>query len=156
MLAMQFGLYLKTKGVITAEQLVAALEVQHKRLVPIGQLAMEECVLSARDVFKVLRGQSDLPHERFGELAVSMGLMTDVDLQRLLVIQSDRKPTLDEVLVLQGVLTPAQMEEQLAAYRQEMEQRNMVIKRRIPVTPYHPTLPELPETVAAESYAMMI
>ncbi len=44
---MKFGLYLKKKGVITADQLVAALDYQHNRMPPVGQLAMEEGVLSA-------------------------------------------------------------------------------------------------------------
>src|SRR5687767_9307648 len=86
---MQVGLYLKKKGIITAEQLVAALEKQLGSLVPIGQLALEENVLSPRDIFDVLQAQSDSPNERFGDLAVEMGLMSRSDLMRLLMIQAD-------------------------------------------------------------------
>ena len=62
---MKFGLYLKKKGVITAEELVAALDHQHSRMPPIGQVAMEEGVLSARQVFKVLRCQSGISARAF-------------------------------------------------------------------------------------------
>ena len=117
---MHFGLYLKNKGVITAEQLVEALEAQLKTLVPIGQLALEEGVLSARDIFNVLRAQSDSPNERFGDLAVEMRLMTRDDVMRLLMIQADRKRPIAEILVEQGVLTPAELKSQLAAYRQSL------------------------------------
>jgi hypothetical protein len=150
---MKFGLYLTSKGVITAEQLVAALEFQQKKLVPIGQLALEECFLSAPDVFKVLRCQSDMPHERFGELAVSMGLMTDEDLQRLLVIQSNRQIPLADILVSQGVLSFAQADEELAAYRHELEKRDSVMKRRILTTRQLPALPDLPESAEADADA---
>ena len=115
---MHFGLYLKKKGIISAEQFVAALEEQLGTLVPIGQLALEEGTLSARDIFDVLRAQSDSPAERFGELAVEMGLMTRHDLMRLLLIQADRKRPLAEILLEQGVITPGKVASEMAAYRQ--------------------------------------
>jgi hypothetical protein len=106
---MHFGMYLKKKGVITAEQLVSALEVQMINLVPIGQLALEEGILSARDIFDVLRAQSGAPNVRFGDLAVEMRLMTRDDVMRLLMIQADRKRSLGEILVRQGVLTESRL-----------------------------------------------
>jgi hypothetical protein len=117
---MHFGLYLKNKGIISAEDLVAALEVQLKTLVPIGQLALEEGMLSARNIFDVLKAQSDSPNERFGDLAVEMGLMKRDDVMRLLMIQADRKRPVAEILVGQGVLTAQQVAIELAAYRQSM------------------------------------
>jgi hypothetical protein len=117
---MHFGLYLKNKGIISAEQLVAALEVQTRKLVPIGQLALEEGILAARDIFKVLQAQNDSPNVRFGDLAVEMGLMTRDDVMRLLMIQADRKRHLGEILVVQKVLTAEQVARELAAYRQSL------------------------------------
>ena len=117
---MHFGLHLKKKGIISADQLVAALEVQMNALVPIGQLALEEGVLSARDIFEVLRAQSDSPAERFGDLAIEMGLLTRDDVMRLLMIQADRKRTIVEILVAQGVLSESQLAAELAAYRQAL------------------------------------
>ena len=120
---MQFGLYLKNKGVITAEQLVAAIEEQLGSLVPIGQLAMEENVLSPRDIFAVLQAQSDSPNVRFGDLAVEMGLMTRSDLMRLLMIQADRKRPITEILVGQGALTPHKAASEMTAYRRSQMRR---------------------------------
>jgi len=114
---MHFGLYLKKKRIVSAEQLVAALEEQLETLVPIGQLALEEGVLSARNIFTVLRAQSDSPAERFGELAVEFGLMTRDDLMRLLMIQADRRRPIGEILVGQGVLTAQKAAAEMAAYR---------------------------------------
>ena len=115
--AVHFGLYLKKRGIISAEQLVDALEVQLNTLVPIGQLALEEGILSVRDIFTILRAQSDSPHERFGELAIELGLMTRDELMRLLMIQADRKRSLSEILVWQGMLTERRASTELAAYR---------------------------------------
>ena len=117
---MQVGLYLKKKGIITAEQLVAALEEQLGSLVPIGQLALEENVLSPRDIFDVLQAQSDSPNERFGDLAVEMGLMSRSDLMRLLMIQADRKRPITDILIEQGALTPQKAASEMAAYRRSL------------------------------------
>ena len=123
---MHFGLYLKKKGIISAEQLVAAMEVQMNTLVPIGQLALEEGILSARDIFEVLRAQSDSPSGRFGDLAVEMGLLTRDDVMRLLMIQADRKRTIAEILVGQGVLGESQLAAELADYRQALRPQRAV------------------------------
>jgi hypothetical protein len=114
---MHFGLYLHRKGIITAEQLVAALEAQTRSLVRIGQLALEEGILSARDVFDVLRTQHRSPRERFGELAIEMRLMTREQLMRLLMIQADRRMPLEEILVRQGVLSQSQLNAEFNNFR---------------------------------------
>jgi hypothetical protein len=117
---MHFGLYLRRKGTISADQLVCALESQVNNLVPIGQLALEEGLLSARDIFRVLQAQSGSPAERFGDLAVEMGLMTRDQVMRLLMVQADRRPKIADILVEQGVLNREQLASELSGYRQSM------------------------------------
>jgi hypothetical protein len=119
---MHFALHLKKSGVISAEQLVAALEAQLSTLVPIGQLALEEGMLAPRDVFNVLRAQREAPNELFGDLAVEMGLLTRDEVMQLLMIQADRKRAIGEILVRQGVLTESQLRSEMAAYRRAMLQ----------------------------------
>lgn len=149
---MKFGLHLKKKGVITAEQLVAAIDYQHSREPPVGQLAMEEGSLSAQQVFKILRSQSDVPHERFGEVAVSMGMLTPAQLQRLLMIQWQRKPSLIDALVQLQILSQARVEKELSAYRDAMEHRNVVIRRVVPPAPH--LGPDVDARVRDESQAV--
>lgn len=153
---MKFGLYLKKKGLITAEELVAAIEYQHNRMPPIGQLAMEEGVLSARQVFKILRCQSGIPHERFGEVAVGMGMMKPAALQRLLMIQWERKPPLEDVLVTLRILSRTQVEAELAAYRTAMEHRNVVIQRYVPPAPHLETDDESAVLSELEMVSLMV
>lgn len=131
---MKFELYLVRSGIISADQLVAALEIQHSKYVPIGQLAIEERLLSARDVFHVLHFQRRMlrPRKRFGEIAIEMGLISGDELQRLLFLQMDRKPALIEVLIRQGAMTPSQVDEHMIAFRRDLDQRNTVVKRRLP------------------------
>ena len=124
---MHFGLHLKKMGVISAEQLVDALEEQLNSLVPIGQLALEEGVLSARDIFDVLQAQNDSPNERFGDLAIEMRLMTRDDLMRLLMIQADRKRPIAEILVEQGILDERQATSELAAFRHAVSRPQRIV-----------------------------
>ena len=129
---MHFGLYLKKVGLISAEQLVVALETQVNTLVPIGQLALEEGILSARDIFDVLQAQNHAPKERFGDLAIEMGLMKRDDLMRLLMIQADRKRPIEEILITQGAITEQEAASELAAFRRtkSLPQRMVSLARR--------------------------
>lgn len=153
---MQFGLYLKKKGVITADQLVDALEEQHGKLVSIGQLSMEEGILSAREVFTVLRFQRDLPHEYFGDVAVGMGMMRQSHLHRLLALQWQRKPPLGEILVRQRILSQARVDEELAAFHRDMERRDAVITRCIPRSPHQSIAPATVNRDEAEMMAVLV
>ena len=115
---MHFGLYLKKKGIISAEQLVAALEAQLATLPRIGQLALEEGIISPRDIFDVLLASAESPDVRFGELAIEMRLMTRNELMRLLMIQADRKRPLADVFVTEGILSEGQVAHEMATFRQ--------------------------------------
>ena len=128
---MHFGLYLKKKGIISAEQLVAALETQLTTLPKIGQLALEEGIISPRDIFDVLHAQSLSPDVKFGELAIELRLMTRNQLTRLLMIQSDRKRSVADILVEQGVLTKQQATTEMTEFRRSLAKRRSAIR---PVT----------------------
>src|SRR5690348_7143429 len=117
---MHFGLYLKKKGIVTAEQLVAALEAQLATMPRIGQLALEEGLISPRDIFDVLRAQREAPDVRFGDLAIEMGLMTRNELMRLLMIQADRQRPLAEVFVAEGMLTRERVDAEMAEFRRSL------------------------------------
>lgn len=117
---MHFGIYLRRKGIVSSEQFVAALETQFEQLVPIGQLALEEGILSARDIFAILSAQQNAPLDRFGEIAIELGLMTADELMRLLMIQSDRKRPLTDILIEQGTLDEKSAAAELLAYRTQL------------------------------------
>jgi hypothetical protein len=132
---MHFGLYLKKKGIISAEQLVAALEAQLATLPRIGQLALEEGIISPREVFNVLQAQGRSPDVRFGELAIEMRLMTRNELMRLLMIQADRKRPLADVLVTEGILGEKQVTREMAEFHQVQTTRRTASTRASAIVP---------------------
>ncbi|MEX2168046.1 MAG: hypothetical protein WD851_01935 [Pirellulales bacterium] len=118
---MKFGLFLTRSGVIAPEQFISVLQKQQEDLVPLGQLAIEEGKLTVQDVFKVLRVQTDLPHDRFGETAVELGLLDKRDIAELLMVQSGRCQPFSTLLVEMGFLTSEQVDRELLAYRRGLE-----------------------------------
>src|SRR3954454_15597233 len=117
---MHFGLYLKKKAIVSAEQLVDAIEAQLASMPRIGQLALEEGIVSPREIFEVLLAQSNSPSEMFGEIAIQMGFMTRNELMQLLMIQADRKQALEKILVAQGILSEQEAAANLIEFRQSM------------------------------------
>ena len=118
---MNFGIYLVQKQVITADQFVDALAQQLAEVVPLGQLAIAEGMLSMKDVFAIMRSQSDVPLYRFGEAAVNLGFISENQLAQLLMVQSERKRPISEILVEHEVLSKTDVIEELAAFRRYCE-----------------------------------
>ena len=139
---MRFGLYLLNRELITADQLIQALKKQEEDLPPFGQLAIEEGMLSVRDVFKVLRVQSDFALEQFGQTAIDLDLLDRQQVAELLLLQSDRKRTLSDVLVEIGAVNEAECREELAAFRKQQEEhgakRTVEVIRTIAPRAPHP------------------
>lgn len=136
---MHFGLHLMRKGLITAEQLVAALEAQIQSLTPIGQIALEEGLLTPRDLFDVMCAQSESPSVHFGELAIEMRLLTRDDLMRLLMIQADRRRPIVDILIQQRILTADRATQELTQYRIEIskERRKSATLKFVPLPRYN-------------------
>lgn len=118
---MQFGMYLVENGVITCEDFYEALKLQLGTRPQLGALAIEKRKLNVRQVFGVLRSQCDSPDERFGELALKLGYLSEADLAWLLHEQSVRVKPFSELLVEMDVLTADEMEKHAREYRQAME-----------------------------------
>ena len=118
---MHFGLYLVRKERITADEFVAALEQQIAEMIPLGELAVDTGMLTRRQLLEILRDQTDLPRESFGEAAIERGAISDADLAQLLKIQSDRRRPFADILVENGVITDREAADELAAFRRQRE-----------------------------------
>jgi len=104
---------------ISADEFVQAVEVQIRQRPPLGALAMETRKLSMRQVFDVLSGQAGA-QKPFGRVAVEMNYLTESELMELLGWQSERCPSLAEVIVDEGILDQATVNRELQRYRRAM------------------------------------
>ncbi|TWT36286.1 hypothetical protein KOR34_11900 [Posidoniimonas corsicana] len=118
---MRFGIYLYHQGVITAEQLISAVEEQQRHTPPVGQLAIEAGLVSVHDLFDIVKAQSGLKRDRFGDIAIEMGLISRSELAEVLMTQSDLRPPLREVFVELGVLTAEAAELYFERFQRHMD-----------------------------------
>ncbi|TWT48661.1 hypothetical protein [Botrimarina hoheduenensis] len=91
-------------GAITPEQYIAAARRQEQETIPLGQLAIEEGHLSAREVFEILHTQRQESHQRFGDIAVRLGYLERSQVAMLLLRQLEQRRSMIDLLVEMGVV----------------------------------------------------
>ena len=113
-----FGEFLVKNSYVSPEAVLEALEAQIKARQPLGQLALQSKTIGAADVFKVLNAQKKEPEkgDRFGELVVEMGIMTQEQVHDLIKLQEEKIPLLGNLLVQKGAMGPADLVRALIAY----------------------------------------
>jgi len=119
---MQFSIYLVDNGIITCEECFESLKLHLRSRPQLGALAIQMRKLDFRQVFAILRAQCDAPNELFGELAVSLGYLTQDDLSQLLAEQSLRSRSLVEILIENGMITADEADRYFNDYRSCMKQ----------------------------------
>jgi len=101
-----------------------ALELQQKGRTPLGRLALKSHHLSLKEVMDILKiqadgiGNIDCPAQKFGEIAVTYGFMSEANLQRLIKMQISQQAKLGEILVQMGVLSVAERDRLLSEFDQ--------------------------------------
>lgn len=105
-----FGQFLLSQGLITAPQLLAAVEYQQRHNPRLGELAAELGMLTAFDASRVnaLQAERDL---LFGEAAVQLGVLDRAAVQQVLAAQQDQHVLVGEALVHLGYLKQIAVDE---------------------------------------------
>ena len=108
-----FGEFLVEREYVSEENVLSALEVQSKSRIPLGQLAIQNNFLKSVDVLKILNKQRKATNgnskDKFGEIVLELGLLTENQLSELSKIQEERTPLLGKVLVDQGAMSASQL-----------------------------------------------
>lgn len=110
-----FGHYLLSQGLITAPQLLAAVEYQQPRNTRLGELAVELGMMTAYDASRInaLQAKEDL---LFGEAAIKLQLLEREDVQRVLAAQQDLHVLLGQALVQLGYLDEDEVAHAVAGF----------------------------------------
>lgn len=111
-----FGDWLVQRGVVSAAQMLKALDLQYKHRLPVGQLALREGVMNVDQVFETLEWGS-VNGERFGETAISRGFLTAEGLGKLLDLQVRELPSICEALLEMEAATSQVLEQEQNEYR---------------------------------------
>lgn len=93
------------RGVITADEYVEALLRRENERPRMGQVAIEEGLLTARQVLDILAQQYAHPGRRFGEIAIEIGELTEAQVEDLLLAQEGRQRPVFDHLIEMGCVT---------------------------------------------------
>lgn len=115
-----FGNYLLERGVVTQEQLFAAMQKQSSTRMKLGTLAIHAGYMTAVEVDNVVIQQTH-KDMKFGELAVELGYLTNEQVVELLKSQSPDFLLLGQILVEDGVITNSDLENLILDYRSDNE-----------------------------------
>jgi len=113
-----FGQYLLEKNLISAEQLIAALQVQEDKNYRFGDYARAKGFLSDADVMK-LQAEQRRTDNKIGEIAVSLGLLTEKQVEEILTMQENDHIYLGEALRQNGFISHEQLYQELELFRDD-------------------------------------
>ncbi len=113
---MFLAIHMVRQGVISADQLVDALEYQMNRRPRLGRLALASGRMTMKQVFNVL-GEQALGNKPFGETAVELGFLTRRQVTHLLRKQREMTPSISECLVEMGVIDRATCDTETSRFR---------------------------------------
>ena len=113
-----FVQFLRDRGEVTDDDILAALEYRREMTPPIGKLALQERLLTVKQVSRVLLAQCD-SQLRFGQQAVELGFLVPAQVDELLELQARSRPGLPTCLVELGFMTRERMKKCRADFIEE-------------------------------------
>ena len=113
-----FGHYLLDEGKITNKQLSEVVEYQSKNNLSLGELAVRDGFINTEEANIINDKQRSLD-KRFGEIAVSLELLTDIQVEKLLQIQKKEKIFFGETLILKNFMSKETLDIELARFAEQ-------------------------------------
>lgn len=111
-----FGQYLRENGIITHENLLQAIELQERKNLKLGEMALQLGYVSQADITRAHNAQLSRDM-RLGDLLVEMGMLSQDKLNDLITRQKNSHLFIGEALVLVNAMTSGQLQKQLEAFR---------------------------------------
>ncbi|MCP4266248.1 MAG: hypothetical protein GY777_11855 [Candidatus Brocadiaceae bacterium] len=102
-------------GYVNEEVALKALNIQKERTLAIGRIALEEKMLTVKEIFMILNKQTDSP-KLFGEIAIDMGFLKKTDIDLLMEFQKESRPRIGEILVEIGAISKKECDNLLKDY----------------------------------------
>lgn len=122
------GQFLLERGVITAPQLLAAIDAQRASNPLLGELAVRQGLLDDAQARRINQRQR-VEDRRFGDIALEMGVLDQAQLDALLDTQKAGRKLIGQVLVEQGVIDAGRLDAELALHRSGQDQARDTLDR---------------------------
>ncbi|MBI5816609.1 MAG: response regulator [Nitrospinae bacterium] len=121
-----FGQHLVDKGLITSEQHEKALQIQNKARL-LGEIAVELNYLKPDDVSLTAEYMEINPGVKFGEAAISIGLLNSNQLRYLLDVRTRRKVKIGDIIVENGFLDEETLRKEVISFNARRKRLNKIL-----------------------------
>jgi CheY-specific phosphatase CheX len=116
-----FGQFLVEKGVVSRDNLLAAIELQDQTNLKLGEVAVSMGFITAADIQQAHIAQLS-KDMRLGDMLVNMGFLTAVQLCEVIIQQKKTHLYIGEALVQIGALSPESLRRHLDAFKADQAQ----------------------------------
>ena len=112
-----FGRFLISRNVVNVEMVRKAIHLQKSKAILIGELAIQEGILSIDQVFNILEKRLE-EQKFFCQIAIELGYMTKTDANNLLKLQKKRLPPLGDILLKIKAIGHDELERELRFFKE--------------------------------------
>ena len=112
-----FGRFLISRNVVNVEMVRKAINLQKGKAILIGELAIQEGILSIDQVFNILEKRLE-EQKFFCQIAIELGYMTKTDANNLLKLQKKRLPPLGDILLKIKAIGHDELERELRFFKE--------------------------------------
>ena len=112
-----FGRFLISRNVVNVEMVRKAINLQKSKAILIGELAIQEGILSIDQVFNILEKRLE-EQKFFCQIAVELGYMTKTNANNLLKLQKKRLPPLGDILLKIKAIGHDELERELRFFKE--------------------------------------
>ena len=119
--SLDFSRFLLDRGLLSAKTAASVRDRSHNERLQIGQILVMNGVLSVRQVMEVLEAQVEDPGVRFGELAVTLGHLTTVELEAALRQQREYRRHQMEIVLKDGLVPRSELDAVTVKYVELLE-----------------------------------
>lgn len=116
-----FGQYLVEQNLVSRERLLEAIELQDKKNLKLGEMALSMGYLTEKDIERAHNAQMS-KDMKLGDLLVDMEILTSAQLDDVITRQKNTHLYIGEALVQIGALSPDQLLQHLKAFKADQAQ----------------------------------
>ena len=109
-MSLKFGIYLVEQRIISPEQFCGLVKIQQESMMTLASIGIRKNALTIRQVSTILDLQEQNPEKLFGDIALELNLIDRATLNQLLHAQQATCPSVRQLLIECGLLTPGRRE----------------------------------------------
>jgi len=113
-----FGQFLVEKGIVSREDVLAAIDLQAQKNLKLGEMAVEMGYVALDDIDRAHNAQFS-QDMKLGDILVAMGFLNADQLQEIITRQKETHLYIGEALVQLGSLTCQQLQQQLDEFSRD-------------------------------------